>query len=112
MAIHWRLRSYIASQRGLLKPVQLQKRVLNKTGVLISLQNICNYLNKNPSSLNLKTMEILCTALDCELKDFFEVAPSKKLLESKGDEIKKLSWKNTPVNKRAQKNFPDPKDYK
>ena len=112
MAIHWRLKSFVASQRGLLKPTELQKRVIKKTGIVISLQNLCNYLDKKPAALNLKTMEILCSALDCELKDFFEINPSEALLNSKGDEVKKLSWKNTPISKRAKNNFPDPKDYK
>jgi len=111
MAIHWRLKSYLTSQRGLFKATELQKRILQKTGVMISLQNICNYMNKKPSSLNLKTMEILCTALNCELKDFFEIKPSEALLKSK-DQPTKLSWKNTPISKRAKKNFPDPEDYK
>lgn len=111
MAIGWRLKTYLATKKGIFKATELQRLVIQKTGVLISLQNLCNYLNKKPCTLNLKTMELLCTALDCEIKEFFEVKPSEAL-KNQDSRVKKLSFKNTPHNKRALESFPDPTDYK
>lgn len=112
MAIQWRLKSFLSSQRGIYKAVELQKRVVKKTGILISLQNLCNYMNKKPVIIRLTTLELLCTALDCELSDFCKLTPNQDLCREAGQEAKKLSAKNTPFTKRAVKNFPEPKDYK
>lgn len=114
MAIHWRLKSYAASQHGIYSGTRLRRRIAEKTGVLISLQNVCNYLNAKPKSLRLTTIELICTALDCDLKDFCEIqawSESKKAAVKPGDPPKKLSFKNTPLAKRAIKAFPDPREY-
>jgi len=78
---------------------------------LISLQSLCNYLNKKPKEVRLRTVELICTALDCELKDFCSITPSESLLKQDHSEVKKLSWQTTPLSKRSQDAFPDPKLY-
>jgi DNA-binding Xre family transcriptional regulator len=107
MAIRWRLKTYLATKHGIFTATALQKRVVKKTGVLISLQNICNYLNTRPKTLRLQTIEIICSALECELNAFCTIEPA----HFKPAETKKLSYKNTPHSKRAKKSFPDPSDY-
>jgi hypothetical protein len=109
MAITWRLKSYLASTHGIYSAVALQKQIVKKTGVLVSAQNLRNYLGKKPKSLPLHTMELLVSTLECELHDFCEITPlkSKKL----SDETKKHSYQNTPLSKRGGKNFPEPSDY-
>ncbi|MBI3535673.1 MAG: helix-turn-helix transcriptional regulator [Deltaproteobacteria bacterium] len=112
MAIHWRLKTYLATQHGIYRATQLQKLIAKKTGILISLQNLCNYLKEKPKAIKFKTLEILCTALECEFKEFLEVIPSQNIKDQKNQqEVKKLSWKNCPLSKRGIKNFPDPINY-
>ena len=112
MAINWRLKTFLAQKKGIFKATELQKRIVKKTGVLISLQSLCNFIGKKPVAIRFKTLELICTALDCELNDFCTISPSEALLqEGKNAEIKKLSWQNTPFSKRHKNHFPDPKEY-
>jgi len=106
MAIHWKLRT-LASSRGIYKACELQRRIREKTGIVISLQNLCNLLDKKPLTIKLKTMEIICAGLECDLSDFCEVKPGK----FDSSHIRKLSYQNTPHKLRGKNNFPEPKDY-
>ena len=106
--ITWRLKTYLATSHGIFDATSLQKRIVKKTSVLISIQNLCNYLDQKPKSIRLKTLEIIVTALECKLSDFLEIKPSEMPL----GETKKLSYQNTPLSKRAANQFPDPKNYK
>ena len=108
MAIHWRLKTYLATSYGIYHATAFQKRVVKKTGYLISAQNLCSYMNRKPKSIRLKTLELIVTALDCELSHFLEIKPT----EISVGETKKLSYQNTPLSKRAVNQFPDPKNYK
>lgn len=107
MAISWRLKTYLATKHGIYHATSLQKRIVKKTGVLISAANLRNYLNRKPKSIRLKTLELIVTSLDCELCDFFEIKPAEIAV----GETKKLSYQNTPLSKRAKDQFPDPKNY-
>jgi DNA-binding Xre family transcriptional regulator len=108
MAIHWRLKTYLATSHGIYHATAFQKRIVKKTGTLISVQNLCSYMNRKPKSIKLKTLELIVTALDCELSHFLEIKPA----EISVGETKKLSYANTPLSKRALDQFPDPKNYK
>jgi len=77
MAIHWRLKTYLATKHGIYGAVAFQKIIVKKTGVLISIPNLCHYLEKKPKLLPLKTMELFITALECQLEDFCQVRPLK-----------------------------------
>jgi len=109
MAVHWRLKTHLATKHGIYGATAFQRLIVKKTGVLISLQNLCNYLEKKPKMIPLQTMELLITALGCRIEDFCHITPGSYSLPSIP---KKLSCKNTPLSKRASKNFPDPEDYK
>lgn len=106
MAITWNLRT-LASKKGIYRAKDLQRRIAERTGVLVSLQNVCNLLNTKPQSVKLKTIEIICTSLDCQMNDFCEITPGK-FDKSK---TRKLSFKNTPHASRGKSEFPDPGDY-
>lgn len=108
MAISWRLKTYLATKHGIYGAVALQKKITKKTGVLISVQNLCNFLERKPKMLRLETIELLVTALDCQLEDFCKITPSEIKVTSSP---RKLSYQNTPLSKRGVKSFPDPKDY-
>jgi DNA-binding Xre family transcriptional regulator len=108
MAIHWRLKTYLATSHGIYHATALQKRIVKKTGFLISTPNLRSYMNRKPKSIRLKTLELIVTALECELSHFLEIKPA----EISVGETKKLSYQNTPLSKRAVDQFPDPKNYK
>ena len=103
----WRLKTYLATRHGIFKATELRKKIIAETNIAISLQNLCNLLNGKPQALRLRTIEILCTALACELSDFCQVRAGK--VKSEG--LRKLSFQNTPYKVRAKSQFPDPTDY-
>lgn len=106
--ISWRLKTLLATSHGIFDATSLQKRIVKKTGILISIQNLCNYLDQKPKSIRLKTLELIVTALECNLSDFLEVKPAEITV----GETQKLSYQNTPLSKRAVHQFPDPRNYK
>ncbi len=108
MAVNWQLKTYLARRHGIYRPTDLQALVVKKTKILISLPNISKLLARKPASVKLKTMELICTALDCELSDFCEVKPSISRLPEK---VKKLSPRHIPENQKGVTQFPDPGDY-
>lgn len=107
MAITWKLKT-LASSKGIYRARDLQKRIAQKTGVLVSLQNICNLLNGKPQSVKLKTIEIICTTLDCKMSDFCDITAGK----FDSSQTRKLSFRNTPQSSRGKADFPDPEDYR
>lgn len=107
MAINWKLKTYLAIKHSIYSATELKKKIYRKTGIIISTQQLCNIINK-PSMVRLSTMEIICTALQCQLSDFLQIIGKKN---KKPENSRKLSYKNTPLRKRAQIRFPDPKDY-
>jgi DNA-binding Xre family transcriptional regulator len=107
MTISWNFKKVLNKKHSITSATELKKLISEKTGVTISLQNICNYLNETPAMIRLETIEIICTATDCTLQDFLEISPSKKKIKGQ----RKLSYKNTPNQKKAVLNFPNPEDY-
>ena len=108
MAIRWIFKQYLATKHQIYTPTGLKRRVVEKTGIVISITQLCNLVNGRPKQVRLETAEILCTALDCELSDFLSITPQKMDPAKK----KKLSYKNTPRSKIAIRAFPAPEDYK
>jgi len=108
MSISWRLKHSLATRYQIYTVTEFQKRIVKKTGVRISIANLCKYVNGTPKLIRLETIEILCTALECGLDEFLRVLPKKMDPEKK----RKLSYKNTPSSKIAVKAFPEPEDYK
>jgi DNA-binding Xre family transcriptional regulator len=106
VAITWNLKT-LASKKGIYRSKDLQRRIAEKTGVLVSLQNVCNLLNNKPQSVRLKTIEIICTTLDCKMNDFCDITPGK----FDNSKTRKLSFKNTPHSSRGKGDFPNPEDY-
>jgi putative transcriptional regulator len=109
MAIHWKLKTYLVKKHGIYSATELQRKISSKTGVLISLRNICGYLNQKPKNIRLSTIEIICSALDCKLASICEVTP-KQYVPSPS-KLQKLEPTKIPFSKRAAKNFPEPAHY-
>ena len=109
MAVHWKLKTILSTKYGIYTATEFKKLIAKRTGVIISLQNLCNLINGQPTLLSLKTMEIICTGLDCTLSDFLTISAGQCKLPK---ENKKLSYKNTPHSKRGGPQFPTPLDYR
>ena len=108
MAIQWTLKIYLAKNHQIYSVTELQKKIVKKTGVVISIANLCKYVNSRPKMIRLDTALVICSALECELSHFLSITPVKMDPEKK----KKLSFKNTPKNKIAVSAFPSPTNYK
>ncbi|MCK5062281.1 helix-turn-helix transcriptional regulator [Candidatus Parcubacteria bacterium] len=108
MAINWRLKTHLSIKHAIYTVADFRKLICKKTGVIISLQNLTNMVNKRPKQIRLETMELICSALNCSLHDILEIRPKQF---KKINDKKKLSFKNTPHSKRSLNVFPDPKDY-
>lgn len=108
MSIKWNLKKYIAEKHSIYSATELKKVITKQTGVIISLQNICNYLNANPKMIRMETIEIICSALSCNLSDFCQITPGVR----KKKENEKLSYQSTPLSKRGVSQFPNPQDYR
>jgi len=107
MAIHWRLKTYLAQYHSIYKVKELQEKIRKNTGVIISVQNLSKYLNQQPKAIRLATVQIICSALNCKLDRFCTVTPSEKRAEKE----RKLAYQNTPISKRGVTSCPDPVDY-
>jgi DNA-binding Xre family transcriptional regulator len=105
--VKWTFKSYLSSKHQIYSATELQKRIVKKTGVAISVAQLCKLVNKTPAMLRFSTMEIICTALACELNDFVQIGPKTM----NPDKPRKLSFKNTPKSKIGTKSFPAPSDY-
>ena len=108
MAIRWTFKHYLASKHQLYSATDLQKKIAKETGILVSVSQLCKLVNRTPTMIRLETVEILVTALNCELSDFLGIS-AKKMNPA---HQKKLSYKNTPRSKIGSKAFPKPADYK
>ena len=105
--VKWTFKSFLATKHQIYTVTELQKRIVKKTGVAISLAQLCKLVNGTPSMLRLSTVEIICSALGCELSGFLQVGPKAMNPEK----TRKLSHKNTPKSKIGVKSFPAPGDY-
>ncbi len=107
MTIKWKLKSYLSNTHSIYKIIEFKKKIEKETGIIISPQNLSKYVNKRPQLLNLDTIQIICSALQCSLGDLLEILPSNKSKKKK----RKLSYKNTPHCKQNINSFPDPNNY-
>jgi DNA-binding Xre family transcriptional regulator len=115
MPIVWNLKKWLAMERDIYRPSELQMLLAEKAGVQLSLQAISALINGKPNALRLQTIQALCNALDCKLNDFCEVLPDTAKEQQKQRKVAS----GTPVRlygaKEKAKNqesiFPDPHQY-
>jgi DNA-binding Xre family transcriptional regulator len=107
MAVRWTLKRFLAEKHQIYSVTDLQKKIVKKTGVVISVANLCAHVNRAPKMIRLTTVEIICSALECELQDFLSI--TAKVMDP--THTRKLSFKNTPKAKIATKAFPKASDY-
>jgi putative transcriptional regulator len=114
MPLVWNLRKWLAVNRDIYRPVDLQKLIAEKVGVQLSLQAISALMQGTPSAVRIATLEALCTALDCKASDFFDVLPSGLQEQQKrvaGDAPTRLYGAKEP-KQQPESPFPDPYQYK
>src|SRR4051812_18687457 len=75
MPLTWNLKKWLAVERDIYRPFELQALLSKKAGVHLSIQTLSALVNAKPNALRLRTMQALCNALDCKLSDFCEVSP-------------------------------------
>ena len=115
MPIVWNLKKWLAMERDIYRPSELQALLAEKAGVQLSLQAISSLINSKPNALRLQTIQALCNALDCKLSDFCEVLPDTAKEQQKQRKVAS----GTPVrlygakaSSKAQESiFPDPHQY-
>jgi DNA-binding Xre family transcriptional regulator len=75
MPVVWNLKKWLAVERDIYRPSELQALLGERAGVQLSLQAVSALINGTPSALRLQTIQALCNALDCKLSDFCDVLP-------------------------------------
>jgi DNA-binding Xre family transcriptional regulator len=115
MAIVWNLKKWLAVERDIYRPSELQALLARKAGVQLSLQAISALINGKPNALRLQTIQALCNALDCKLSDFCDVLPDTAKERQKhrnvagGPPVQLYGGKETSKNQEGI--FPDPHQY-
>ncbi len=115
MPIIWNLKKWLAVERDIYRPVDLQTLLSEKAGMKLSLQAISSLINGKPSALRLQTIQALCNALDCKLSDFCEVIPDSPKQQrtystGAGDEPQQL-YGSQKKPQQLESIFPDPHQY-
>ena len=115
MPVMWNLKKWLALERDIYRPSELQTLIKEKTGVLLSLQAISALMNGKPNGIRFQTMQVLCDTLDCDICDFFNVTPGTQAEKKKqykvvgGTSVRLYGVKEQ--SKRGENIFPDPDEY-
>lgn len=116
MAIVWNLKKWLAVERDIYRPSELQALLAEKAGVQLSLQAVSALINGKPNALRLQTIQALCNALECKLSDFCDVLPDssteqrQKQRKTAGSGPVRLYGDKARSN-RQESIFPDPHQY-
>jgi DNA-binding Xre family transcriptional regulator len=115
MPVEWKLKKWLAVERDIYRPSELQALLAERAGVQLSLQAVSTLINSTPSALRLQTIQALCDALNCKLSDFCDVLPDpstgrQKRRKAAGEEPVRLYGKSEKT-KDAGSIFPDPKKF-
>ncbi len=113
MPIRWNLKKWLAVERDIYRPSQVQALLAEKAGVELSLQALSTLINGKPNALRLQTMQALCNGLDCKLSDFCEVLPETEKAQQKQGKVAKrtpVRWYGSKEPASHQESiFPDPR---
>ncbi len=115
MSFKWNLKKWLAVERDIYRPSELQALLAEKAGVQLSLQAVSALINGKPDALRVQTIQALCNALHCKLSDFCEVLPDSESEQQKqrkvagGIPIRLYGSKESSKNQESL--FPDPRQY-
>ncbi len=115
MPVEWNLKKWLAVERDIYRPSELQALIIEKTGVHLSLQAVSALVNGKPGAVRFQTIEVLCHALDCHLCDFCDVSPpsvkeQQKQRKVAGEAPRRLYGVGArKETKKPDSIFPDPR---
>lgn len=75
MAFKWKLKEWLAIHFRLYRLADIQRVIVEETGVRWSLETIAQLVNKTPKSIRVETMQTLCDAFHCRSSDICEILP-------------------------------------
>ena len=73
MPTNWKLRELL-KERGVKSASEIS-RILEEIGYQLSVQAVCDLLNRQPKMIRLETIEAICNAFYIPLSQFLEVLP-------------------------------------
>jgi DNA-binding Xre family transcriptional regulator len=116
MAIVWNLRKWLAVNRDIYRPSELQALLIRETGIQLSLQAISALLSNKPQALRMQTVQALCNALNCNLSDFCDVLPDpaeeRRQRKTVNASAQLYGGKSKASSHEDESIFPDPKRFK
>lgn len=89
MPTKWRLRELL-KERGVKSASEIS-RSLEEIGHQLSVQAVCDLLNRQPKMIRLETIEAICNAFYIPLSEFLEVLPMASQKPQKKTRIRQLS---------------------
>lgn len=115
MPVVWNLKKWLAVERDIYRPSELQALLVEKVGIQLSIQAISALINGKPSALRIQTIQALCNALDCKLSDFCEVLPDspkeqQKQREAAGEAPSRL-YGGKQTSTGSESIFPSPHEF-
>jgi DNA-binding Xre family transcriptional regulator len=116
MPIQWNLKRWLALERDITRPTQLQRLLRERAGVELSLQAVMKLMKGTPRKLTLQTMQALCDALDCDLNDFLRVRadPLRRVVPMNAGQPRRLHGRraaHAPAEVLGESPYPDPGEF-
>jgi DNA-binding Xre family transcriptional regulator len=96
MPTNWKLRELL-KERGVKSASEIS-RMLEESGYQLSVQAVCDLLNRKPKMIRLETIEAICNAFYIPLSAFLEVLPMASQKPQK-----KTRTRQTPSDESAQR---------
>jgi putative transcriptional regulator len=96
MPTNWKLRELL-KERGIKSASEIS-RSLEEIGYQLSVQAVCDLLNRQPKMIRLETIEAICNAFYIPLSEFLEVLPMASQKPQK-----KTRTLQTPSDESAQR---------
>ncbi len=96
MPTKWKLRELL-KERGVKSASEIS-RSLEEIGHQLSVQAVCDLLNRQPKMIRLETIEAICNAFYIPLSEFLEVLPMASQKPQK-----KMRTRQTPSGESAQR---------
>src|SRR5678816_1335206 len=96
MPTKWKLRELL-KERGVKSASEISRRV-EEIGHQLSVQAVCDLLNRQPKMIRLETIEAICNAFYIPLSEFLEVLPMASQRPKK-----KVRTRQIPSGESAQR---------
>lgn len=71
----WSLREYLRTNHGIVNAVQLQSRISERLGVVVTVQTLRSLLRQAPSAPRAEMIQLLCDTFDCRSDAFYVFTP-------------------------------------